>query len=181
MYALGIIFYELVTGRRPYTADTPAAVAIMQATDPLPRPKDFIPDLPDEVEKVIFKALAKLPEDRYGSMGLFAQALQSLTVGTLDGDVPKPDDDLPTLHAGQQLALLRTKVEKALETDASTEAIIYRARALVPEFPGLIDLPVWEDRPQLVSCLYPGLPPVLCQKLALTHNRPLHSSAKRFT
>jgi serine/threonine protein kinase len=58
-YALGVVLFELVTGRRPYTADTPAAVLLKQATEPLPRPKEFVSDLPDEVEQCIFKALKK--------------------------------------------------------------------------------------------------------------------------
>jgi len=49
IYSLGVVLYEMVTGRKPYQADTPAAVLIKQATDPLPRPKGFIHDLPDSV------------------------------------------------------------------------------------------------------------------------------------
>ena len=74
IYALGMVFYELVTGRKAYTADTHAAVLIKQVTEPLPRPKTFVPDLPDEVELAIFKSLAKNPEDRYLNMGEFANA-----------------------------------------------------------------------------------------------------------
>ena len=43
-------FYELVTGKRPYEADTPMAVVIKHITEPLPRPRQFVHDLPDEVE-----------------------------------------------------------------------------------------------------------------------------------
>jgi serine/threonine protein kinase len=74
IYALGMVFYELVNGRKAYTADTHAAVLIKQVTEPLPRPKTFVPDLRDEVELAIFKALAKNPEDRYLNMGEFANA-----------------------------------------------------------------------------------------------------------
>ena len=78
IYALGVVFYELVTGQRPYTADTPAAVFLKQSNDPLPRPRSFVPGLPEEVEKVLYKALAKKPEERYASMGEFAAALEGL-------------------------------------------------------------------------------------------------------
>ncbi len=70
--------YELVTGRKPYTADTPAAVLIKLTTDPLPRPDQFVPGLPELVEKVLLKALAKKPEDRYQRMGEFVEALERL-------------------------------------------------------------------------------------------------------
>jgi len=81
LYSLGVVLYELVTGRKPYTADTPAAIMLKQANDPLPRPRQFAPDLPESVEKVLFKALAKSPDDRYEGMGEFTVALESLISG----------------------------------------------------------------------------------------------------
>lgn len=81
LYSLGVVLYELVTGRKPYTADTPAAIMLKQINDPLPRPRQFAPDLPEELEKVLFKALAKKPEDRYQSMTEFANALERLVIG----------------------------------------------------------------------------------------------------
>jgi len=78
IYSLGVIFYEMVTGRKPYIADTPPAILLKQATEPLPRPIQYVPDLPEGVEKVLLKALAKKFEDRYQSMGEFALALERL-------------------------------------------------------------------------------------------------------
>jgi serine/threonine-protein kinase len=82
IYALGVVFYELVTGRKPYTADTPTAIALMQAMEPLPRPSELVPDLPERVEKVLFKVLSLKPEDRYGSMAEFGLVLEELAEGT---------------------------------------------------------------------------------------------------
>jgi serine/threonine protein kinase len=76
IYALGVVFYELVTGRTPYRADTPAAVMIKAATEALPRPTLFIPGLPGNVEQVILKAVEKNPENRYSSMDELAQVLE---------------------------------------------------------------------------------------------------------
>ena len=76
IYSLGVVFYEMVTGRKPYTADTPLAVLIKHASEPLPRPKLVVPTLPDKVEQIILKSLAKKPEDRYQSMEEFAIALE---------------------------------------------------------------------------------------------------------
>ena len=76
IYSLGIVLYEMVTGRKPYVADTPLAVLFKQASDPLPRPRQFAPTLPNKVEQIILKALAKKPEDRYQTMGEFATALE---------------------------------------------------------------------------------------------------------
>ncbi len=68
IYSLGVVLYEMVTGRKPFQADTPAAVLIKQATEPLPRPKRFIRELPDTMEKILIKALAKNKEDRFSNM-----------------------------------------------------------------------------------------------------------------
>ncbi|MCB2160549.1 serine/threonine protein kinase [bacterium] len=81
IYALGVVFYELVTGRKPYDADTPAALILMQATEPLPQPSTHATDLPERVEQVLYKALAVNPEDRYESMAAFAQVLSELAQG----------------------------------------------------------------------------------------------------
>jgi serine/threonine protein kinase len=78
VYSLGTVFYEMVTGRTPYKADTPMAIALKQVNDPLPRPRQFVPALPAQTEQVIFKSLAKKPEDRYLDMGAFAAALENL-------------------------------------------------------------------------------------------------------
>lgn len=79
IYSLGVVFYELVTGRRPFDADTPAAIILQQANEPLRRPAVLAPDLPEHVEKVIYKALAKDPADRYTSMAEFGQVLAELS------------------------------------------------------------------------------------------------------
>ena len=81
IYSLGVVFYEMVTGRPPYEADTPMAVMLKHMMDPLPRPRLFVPDLPEKVEQVIFRALAKEPDERFQSMEAFANALDELARG----------------------------------------------------------------------------------------------------
>ncbi len=78
IYSMGIIFYELITGRKPYTADTPIAVILKHMTDPLPRPSQFVNSLPEAVEKVLLKSLAKDPKDRYPDTRVFSAALENL-------------------------------------------------------------------------------------------------------
>ncbi|MBT7191912.1 MAG: SUMF1/EgtB/PvdO family nonheme iron enzyme [Anaerolineae bacterium] len=78
IYALGVVMYEMVTGRKPYIAETPAEVIIKQATEPLPRPNRFAPDLPEAIEKILLKSLAKDPDKRYQKMGEFARELDAL-------------------------------------------------------------------------------------------------------
>ncbi len=81
LYSLGVVLYEMITGHRPYIADTPAGVLLKQATEPLPLPKLYVPDLPKDVESVLLRALAKEPKDRYPDMHTFIEELQNLLAG----------------------------------------------------------------------------------------------------
>jgi serine/threonine protein kinase len=88
IYSLGVVFYEMVTGRKPYAADTPAAVLLKQASEPLPRPSKFVTGLPEEVERVLLKALAKKPDDRHPDMAAFTVSLERLLVGESKREKP---------------------------------------------------------------------------------------------
>ncbi len=81
IYSLGVVFYEMITGHRPYASDTPAGILLKQVSEPLPLPKQYVPDLPHNVESVLLKTLAKKPEDRYPDMRSFANELQDLLDG----------------------------------------------------------------------------------------------------
>ena len=74
VYALGVIIYEMITGRVPFRAETPMAVIIKHVTAPLPLPRTINPAVPESVERVILKALAKSKEDRYPSAGAMMTA-----------------------------------------------------------------------------------------------------------
>ena len=78
LYSLGVVLYEMITGHRPYTSDTPAGILLKQVNEPLPLPTQYVPDLPQDVESVLLKALARNPDDRYPDMRSFADALQDL-------------------------------------------------------------------------------------------------------
>lgn len=67
IYSLGIIGYELVTGKLPFDGDTPVAVALKHVTDDIPRPSD-IKDVSRNVDFLIMKAASKDPLDRYQSV-----------------------------------------------------------------------------------------------------------------
>jgi len=121
IYALGVVFFELVTGRKPFVADTPLAVLHKQVYDPLPRPRQYVPNLPKSVEQVIFKALAKKPEDRYPDMAAFAAALEGLassadrpTAGSIMEE-RRPGNTPQSSNHDESHRLLETEVE-ATET-----------------------------------------------------------------
>jgi len=79
MYSLGIVFFEMVTGKKPYNANTPIELSMQHLHDPIPKAKQHVRDLPVEVDQIIAKAIAKNPEDRYQNMNAFAQSIEKLS------------------------------------------------------------------------------------------------------
>ena len=74
-YALAVIAYEMLTGRVPFTADTPLAVLLAHMHKPLPLPRAVNPAIPPGVEAVLLKGLAKPPGDRYPTASQFVSEL----------------------------------------------------------------------------------------------------------
>lgn len=77
LYSLTVILYEMLTGRVPFTAETPVAVIFKHISDPLPPPSTLRDDLPPEVDDVVGKGMAKEPADRYRSALAIADALDA--------------------------------------------------------------------------------------------------------
>jgi outer membrane protein assembly factor BamB len=77
IYSLGVVLYQLATGRAPYRAETPPAVFVKHLHDPLPPPSTYNPELPLALEKVILKALARDREDRFKDAREMVKALQT--------------------------------------------------------------------------------------------------------
>ena len=94
IYALGVVLYHMVVGEVPYKADTPMAVVFKHIHDPLPLPSRKVPGLPEPIERVILKALAKNPEDRYASAGGLVDALQA-AMEPVSFDRPEPQVAIP--------------------------------------------------------------------------------------
>ena len=67
IYSLGIVFYELLTGKVPFTGKTPTEIAIKHLRKPMPFVRDFNPNIPQSVENIILKATAKNLSQRYVS------------------------------------------------------------------------------------------------------------------
>lgn len=74
VYSLGIVAYEMLAGRLPFDADTPLAVLMKHAMDPIPIPP--VSEVPEPVTRVLLKCLAKDPAARWQTATAFTQALQ---------------------------------------------------------------------------------------------------------
>jgi serine/threonine protein kinase len=78
MYSLGVILFEMVTGRLPYDYSNPNRVLLAHISEPVPYPRTLNPDCPVELEKVIITLLQKQPDDRYDDLGEVIVALQNI-------------------------------------------------------------------------------------------------------
>lgn len=78
VYALGATFYQLLTGRTPFTADTSLQVLHKHAVEPVPDPRELVPYLPEPYAVVIRKAMAKDPGERYAGGAEMAAALDAV-------------------------------------------------------------------------------------------------------
>ena len=76
LYSLGIVAFELLTGRRPFEGDSVAAEAVAHVTGVVPPVRELNPSLPSELDAVFAKALAKDPKYRFGSAAEFVAALR---------------------------------------------------------------------------------------------------------
>ncbi|MEA3076558.1 MAG: eukaryotic-like serine/threonine-protein kinase, partial [Actinomycetota bacterium] len=92
-YALGVVLYELLTGRPPFVADTEMATAMAHVHNEPLKPRQLRAGIPRSLEAVVTKAMAKDPERRYQSAGDLASALRSIDLGD-DDAVPAVSRDL---------------------------------------------------------------------------------------
>lgn len=76
VYSVGVMLFEMVTGRRPFMNDTPYGIAVMQVTAQPPIPRNLNPQIPGSVERVVLKSLKKKPEDRYQTTVQLAENLR---------------------------------------------------------------------------------------------------------
>ena len=81
IYALGVILYEMVTGKQPYQADTPLGLAIKHVTEPVPRILEANPNLPIWMEKVISTSMAKDKDDRFSTAVELVETIKAFLRG----------------------------------------------------------------------------------------------------
>ncbi|MDM8526772.1 serine/threonine-protein kinase [Anaerolineales bacterium HSG24] len=75
LYSLAVVLYEMLTGYPPYEGKTPMSVAIKHVRDPIPSPRTINPDIPEPIERILVKGMAKDPADRFQSAAEFEKTL----------------------------------------------------------------------------------------------------------
>jgi serine/threonine-protein kinase len=90
LYAVGVIFYQLLTGRLPFEAESPTQVVLMHITEPPPDPRAIAPErlIPSLLADVCLMALAKDPAHRFGNADEYAEALTD-ALSQIEASVPR--------------------------------------------------------------------------------------------
>jgi serine/threonine protein kinase len=146
IYSLGVMMYELLVGEVPYQADTPFSVIHDHIYSPLPLPMEVNPDLNEEIQRALLKALAKKREDRYQSvsemMAVFLRAFEALIK-----EHPSPGE-APTL------ALKPTKARKTKQpsqiTDKAEDTAVLDEKQAKPARKGIPSWVWWMAAPAAV-------------------------------
>ncbi|MBR2186877.1 MAG: protein kinase [Lachnospiraceae bacterium] len=109
IYSLGIVLFEMVTGRVPFDGETTVSIAIKQIQEPLPDPRTYVDDIPVSVQQIIYKCTEKNPDRRYATMTeLIADLKKSLT---------NPDEDFVRRIGNEDIAGGATKLVSDYERE----------------------------------------------------------------
>ncbi len=98
IYSLGVVLYEAVTGRPPFGTHSPMAIILRHMNEPPAPPRTLRSDLPEEMERVILKALTKSPDERYQRMEEFLADLQAAYPLPANGNMVHRGNAQPGLH-----------------------------------------------------------------------------------
>jgi serine/threonine-protein kinase len=128
VYALGIVAYQMFTGRVPFSADTPVAILMKHVQEPIPLPSPA--QVPEALVRAVLKATAKSPADRWPSAGAFAAALESGLESA--GAAPPVTEDLPTIELTRTAVSPRTDAVPPTAPAAAPTRVASPTRAASP-------------------------------------------------
>lgn len=113
IYSLGVMLYEMVVGRVPFTADTPFSIIHDHIYSPLPLPRMVNPEVPESVERVLLKALAKDRLDRYDTVEDLVHAFKQAWV---DSGIPMQGTSIKMRPPNIDEATKAKKADQAAKT-----------------------------------------------------------------
>ena len=128
IYALGCVLYEMLAGQPPFTGPTAQAIMARHAVDPVPRLRTLRPTIGPALERVVTRALAKVPADRFPTARAFADALRDASTSVTPTNFPGRRLVYLALAGGGALALAagllaRARTSRSINLDPALIAI----------------------------------------------------------
>jgi TolB-like protein/Flp pilus assembly protein TadD len=125
-YSLACVVYEMLTGQRPFTGNTPQSILAKRFTEPVKPIRTIKSSIPESVEKALSKAMSPEADGRYRTVGLFAPALASTGLNTPSDTQTMPQ---PVVASAKSIAVLpftnmSADAENEYFTDGMAEEII---------------------------------------------------------
>ena len=112
-YSLGVILFQLCTGELPFQAETPMAVMLKHINEPIPLARLRSPNVPEAIERVILKATAKIPAERFGSVGEMNAGFQAALSHAQDPfNNPAPNIEVPPSSIAASIVVHESELPK---------------------------------------------------------------------
>jgi eukaryotic-like serine/threonine-protein kinase len=124
VYSAGCLLYELLTGRPPFVGDSPVAVAYQHVREPAAPPSDHDTELPEAIDAIVMKALAKRVEDRYQSAAAMRSDIERYLAGRPVHAVVPPPPPTTTIPSSAATAVGAPLPEDD-EDDTRSRKVLY--------------------------------------------------------
>lgn len=131
LYSTGVVLFELLTGRPPFKGDSAVAVAYQHVEQIPPTPSSILSDIPDSLDRVVLKALAKNRDDRYRSAAEMLSDLQRVARG-MDVGAPPADSWATEVLPSAGLVGARAAVPAATSTVSTPAAGVSSTSTSLP-------------------------------------------------
>jgi eukaryotic-like serine/threonine-protein kinase len=126
VYSAGCLLYELLTGRPPFVGDSPVAVAYQHVREPATPPSDHDTELPEAIDAIVMKALAKRVEDRYQSAAAMRSDIERYLAGRpVQAVAPPPPPPTTTIPATATTVVGAPIPDEEEEDDSRSRKVLY--------------------------------------------------------
>ncbi|WP_249869829.1 Stk1 family PASTA domain-containing Ser/Thr kinase [Oceanobacillus saliphilus] len=131
IYSMGIVLFELLTGRLPFSGQSPVSIALKHLQSNTPSVRRFNQDIPQSVENIVLKATAKDPFHRYNSIYELEEAIET----ALDPDKLHEAPFSPPIEVGEETKAIPIITDRQMEEDMEQATLVHQVNEGTKNFP----------------------------------------------